>query len=105
MSAPSARYKRWEADACDQILEQTKGRYQTMTTPVLIKYQFLCKGDEWIDVDNAMTSINDMLQECRIIANDRLIKKGTFEILEGGKQWETQITIDPIVPYFNHGRL
>ena len=60
---------------------------------IRIDYVFYRKGKERQDVDNAICSINDVLQDAEIISDDANIRRGSFDIIPGGKEWYTVVRI------------
>ena len=91
---PSKAY----ADFCKYALVEllTVRRFfpKPIDTPVKIQYTFYQKGKLSQDGDNAMVSINDVLQEAGIIADDKLIKKWSGEIIGGQREWWTEIHLE-----------
>lgn len=88
----SKAWKEFEEDALKQLYQfRVKGNF---VDKVKITYTFYFKGKEWLDVDNAITGINDLLQASTIIRNDRDIKEGHFYIVEGCKEWKSEIDIE-----------
>jgi len=88
ISLPSKAYERFHEDALWQ-LKKVKERF---TGPVEVKYDFYQKGKLSQDVDNAITSINDVLQDAGIIDNDTHITEGYFR-KQSASNWWTIITI------------
>jgi Holliday junction resolvase RusA-like endonuclease len=66
------------------------------TGPVKIVYLFRRKGNYSQDVDNAICSINDILQDAGIIDDDKNIISGTFNVVQNNPEWSTLITIDSL---------
>lgn len=93
VSLPSLAYEAFRESALWQ-LKSCKTRY---TGPVVVTYYFKQKGRLNQDVDNAMASINDVLQESGIIADDKLITKGSFEKEGGYDDFETELKIEEMV--------
>lgn len=87
----SNAWKEFEADALRQLEEYRK--LDHFEGKVCIDYIFYYQGKSWLDVDNAITGINDLLQSSGIIRNDRDIKRGTFDIVEGCEEWKTELHI------------
>lgn len=63
------------------------------TEPVHVVYNFRIQGNYDIDVDNAMATINDALQESGVIDDDKNIISGSFSKKKNQKDWTTKITI------------
>lgn len=88
----SKAWKIFQDDALKQLFQyKNKGHFEG---PVRVNYSFFFKDKGWLDVDNAMSGINDLLQESQIIRNDRDIKKGCFSVTEGCPEWKTEIDIE-----------
>ena len=91
--APSTAYTRFEKYALEQLLPyRAKG---TFTGPIRVVYYFYQLGRLSQDVDNAMASINDVLQKSGIIDDDKNIKQGSFFICSADK-WFTEVVIESI---------
>ena len=106
-SAPSEAFEAYKVSAIRQIKNQTRKqiRYEVnlldtadligrvsapqklceVPPPYRVDYLFNVKGKGRIDVDNAMASINDILQEAGIIDDDTNILEGFFEKSMGQK--------------------
>lgn len=92
----SKAWKEFEEDALKQLLQfRAQGHF---ADKIKITYTFYFKGNQWLDVDNAVTGINDLLEDSTIIRNDRDIKEGHFFIIEGCKDWKTELEIDYVQP-------
>lgn len=91
--APSAAYERFKRDALLQL--RFRG-YKKILGDLQVHYYFTFKGKMWLDFDNAIASINDILTEAGIIEDDRRILKGTFSIEKGAKDWLTRLEITPL---------
>ena len=87
----SKAWKVFEEDALNQLLQYRNQDH--FEGKIRIDYVFYYKNKGWLDVDNAMTGINDLLQDSGIIRNDRDIKKGRFDIIEGVEDWKTELEI------------
>lgn len=64
--------------------------------PVRVKYAFELQGRQDIDADNAMASINDVLQLAGVLTNDKNIVAGSFEKIAGCKEHKTIVEIEEI---------
>lgn len=93
VSLPSKAYERFHEDALWQ-LKKIKIKF---TGRVHIQYIFYQKGKMRQDADNAIASINDVLQDAGIIKDDNNIVSGEFVKLGNCDAWETEITIKEIV--------
>ena len=60
---------------------------------VHIDYLFCTKGKQKIDIDNAMASINDILEDSQILKNDSLIKSTYARLEHGYQEWKTYVRI------------
>lgn len=89
VSLPSKAYLAFHDDALRQ-LKKVKERF---IGPVIIHYAFYQKGKMRQDVDNAIASINDVLQDARIIDDDANIIAGSFS-KRSASEWRTEITIE-----------
>jgi hypothetical protein len=65
---------------------------------VIIDYIFYKKGMNLLDIDNAICSVNDVLQheQIKIIDNDKQVMKGSFEFVPGCDKWVTEIVISEL---------
>lgn len=95
MNLPNKAYKAFEESALQQLKFNTMTT-PTITTPVWVAYEFNIKGKLDIDIDNAMASINDILQKSGIIEDDAQIVQGSFIKRRGQKDWETKISINEV---------
>lgn len=89
ISLPSKAYASFEKDALTQLLYVKRPQWEV---PVQVLYVFYQKGKLSQDVDNAMASINDIVQKAGIIVDDKQIRKGAFEVV-ASDHWETQVVI------------
>ena len=87
---PSAAYERFKRDA---LLQLRINGVKKVAGDVSISYNFYFKGKMWLDFDNAMASINDILTEAGVIDDDRNILSGSFSVTKGCKDWETILVI------------
>ena len=76
----------------ESALWQLKKVHTKFTGPISVSYMFIQKGKMKQDVDNAIASINDVLQDAGIIDDDVNIISGTFNKVSG-KDWKTIIGI------------
>lgn len=93
-SFPSKAYARFHTDAMVQLLQQ-KGAWKIkqFDQPVGINYLFKQKGNYKQDLDNAITSINDVLQDFGIITDDTLVHMITARKEAHATEWETCVKI------------
>lgn len=86
---PSAAYEAFHDYALLQI-----NRYRgSFTGPVHIQYIFYVKGKMRQDISNAIQSIDDILQDAGVIADDYDICEGKFCRVMGCKDWSTDLII------------
>lgn len=71
-SLPSKRYEVWARDAGLELNRAWRGR-PPLTGPVQVTALFYRTRDT-ADLDNLEASIGDLLQTCRVVANDRQIR-------------------------------
>jgi Holliday junction resolvase RusA-like endonuclease len=69
-SIPSKAYDEFKQQALEELMCQ---KPKDLPPPYRVSYLFLLKGKARIDLDNAVASINDVLQEARIIRDDGYI--------------------------------
>jgi len=85
----SKTYKDWQENALWQ-LKQYKERW---TGPIHIDYQFELKGKIDIDIDNAIVSSNDLLEDAGVIDNDKNVMSISANKFHGFKDFRTLIRI------------
>lgn len=99
INLPSAAHEEFKANALAELkklvngLNRSKPGFVMFTTPVFIYYTFFIKGQSVQDADNAIASINDVLQGAEIIRDDKLVISGGFVQLRGYKDWKTEVKI------------
>lgn len=79
-----------------QALYQLKAIKHKFTGPIAIDYVFYKKGRELQDIDNAICSINDVLQDAGIIDNDKNIFEGSFKFKFNNGDWKTEVSIQKL---------
>ena len=89
VSLPSEAFVRFENDALSQ-LKKCKEKH---TGAIHIDYSFYIKGRMDTDLDNLITSVNDVLQKAGIIENDRTILGIEAVKWMGQKDFKTEIYI------------
>jgi Holliday junction resolvase RusA-like endonuclease len=89
-SIPSKAYEQFKLEALQELMVQ---KPKDLTPPYRVSYVFFLKGKGNIDLDNAVVSINDVLQEARIIRDDGFIKMITAHKKEYQKENKTVIGI------------
>jgi len=90
IALPSAAYEKFKKEVGQQMLKYKRERF---TGKLYIDYFFFIKGKMRQDADNAMASINDLLQEFGIIEDDNNIEGGTFGKIHDCKEWKTEVII------------
>jgi Holliday junction resolvase RusA-like endonuclease len=92
VSLPSKAYEVFHESAMWQ-LKKVKAKF---VGPIAVTYNFVQKGKMHQDIDNAICSINDVLQDAGIIDDDDNIVSGSFN-KESGKDWKTTIEIVKLI--------
>ncbi len=87
---PSSAYETFKSKAVSQIKKQTFDFY---TEKIKVKYTFFLKGKLRIDIDNAIASINDILQDAGVIIDDNNIIELHAKKVNGSKECLTKIDI------------
>lgn len=90
---PSKAWKTFEKDALQQLQAYERPFF---SVPVRVNYKFSFKGNMSTDVDNAMGGINDILQMAGILADDKFVRRGDFDVITGCEDWKTELIITPI---------
>src|SRR5579872_2713280 len=93
---PSKAYVTFKKDAGKQLLQYQR---QLLKGKLFIRYVFYQKGKLRQDFDNAIGSINDILQDFNYIENDKDILTGEFEIVTNAKEWKTILEINTCKNY------
>ena len=93
VSLPSKAFMRFEKESLPQLYGLVKKPFDV---PVFVSYVFYQKGKYRQDLDNAICSIGDVLQEAGIILDDTLITMIAAEKIGGAKDWLTEINIEEI---------
>lgn len=97
MNLPSEAYDNFKAVAIPQIKQYMYDRdFHIFDKPVMVDYVFYRKGKLKQDVDNSISSINDIMQDAGLLLDDDLIQRGTFNRYSGCDDWKTEVTITPI---------
>ena len=93
-ATPSVAFKRFQNDALAQIIyeRQVPADWDKVGT-FDVAYIFHRKGKLSQDADNAMASVNDVLQVANVIDDDKNILSGSFCVLQGRSDWKTEIVI------------
>jgi Holliday junction resolvase RusA-like endonuclease len=86
---PSKAYKDFVQEAGKQLL--TIKKLSLKAREVLIDFEY--KGKLSLDIDNAASSILDLLMELRIIEDDKYIDILTIHVYRNKKDWNTAVTL------------
>ena len=89
-SIPSKAYEQFKEEALFELMGR---KPKDLPPPYKVYYCFYFTGMGTIDLDNAITSINDVLQEARIIGNDGLINQIIARKIPFSKENKTTISI------------
>ena len=90
ISLPSKAFENFKENALWQL---KKYKQKTPIEYADIEYIFYQKGNMEQDPDNAIASINDVLQDAGIIENDGKLLKGNWQIIRKSLDWSTKIKI------------
>ncbi len=104
---PSKAYEGFEKEAINQLIrlgltklsgfdEKRRPIYKSpvaISNKCAINYTFHLRGAGNQDGDNIQSGINDILQKAGILLNDRQMRKWSAEIIEGSKEWYTEVEI------------
>ena len=85
----SKQWQTFEKDALNQLL----GVSAKFTGNFRIDYKFSCYKGLSLDVDNAISGINDILQLAGIIDDDKNLTLGSFEKIPQCLEWKSEIEI------------
>lgn len=94
ISLPSKAYERFEREALPQLWGKI---LKPIAVPVFVSYVFHQKGNYKQDLDNAISSVCDVLQEAGILQDDTLIEMISAQKIMGAKEWSTEIHIEEII--------
>ncbi len=86
---PSKAYKNFVYEASQQLMQVKK--HSLKAKEILIDFEY--KGKLGLDIDNAASSILDLLMDTRIIEDDKYIDILTVHIYRNRKDWNTSITV------------
>lgn len=89
---PSVAYMKFKKDALLQLKKYKERHHKDIDVSYVLTY----KGKLWTDCDNAISGLNDILQDSGIIDDDRQIKSGTFIVKTGAKDWKSEIEISDL---------
>jgi Holliday junction resolvase RusA-like endonuclease len=86
---PSKAYKNFVYEASQQLMQVKK--HSLKAKEVLIDFEY--KGKLSLDIDNAASSILDLLMDTRIIEDDKYINKLLVKIFRGQEEWKIEIVV------------
>ena len=91
-TVPSEAHECFKNDCIQQI---SALKLPQLKPPYFIRYSFFLKGKLDIDIDNAITSLNDLLQDkmVHIIDNDKNIVEVHARKISGNKDFHTELEI------------
>jgi len=96
-SVPSAAFEWYKTDALASILpKRAKLKRECPKPPYSVRYVFRMKGAAATDLDNMVASINDILQDAGIIADDIDIEHIEAWKIPGCDRYETNISLDKL---------
>lgn len=90
VSLPSVGFERFRVQALDQLEKQG---CLPIKSPYEVHYLFSIKGKSRIDIDNMIASINDILQDCKVIDDDTNVLKVNAEKMLEAKDFSCQIRV------------
>lgn len=92
---PSIAYSRSRSDIMAQIFEQLKRipNEPIFSRAMSVHTEFYIPGNLKVDADNLHTSILDILQESKVIDDDKYILEGSYEKHPGADAWKCEIVI------------
>ncbi len=100
VSLPSEAYIKFESNALSQLLPMG---LKTMTEPLGIIAHFKTKGKYRQDLDNALSSIFDVLTKAKVIQDDDLIKEAHVTTECGYDEFSTEIVLTDDLAVFKKG--
>jgi len=86
----SEAWKKFEEYALQQLLSYKKYHFKDH---IQADYSLFFKGKMFVDFENAIAGLNDVLQASGIIDNDRNIRIGSFKIIEDCEDWMSIIEL------------
>jgi Holliday junction resolvase RusA-like endonuclease len=86
------RFKQFE----EKMLWQLKNYKEKYKGMVYISYTFKIKGNYRLDVDNAVVTVNDLLEKAGVIEDDNLVVSGEFAKYQGHDSWATLVEIEEL---------
>lgn len=95
----SKAYRNFEAEVVELLTNQTIGKHLPLKAPYGVSYVFKMKGEGATDLDNMISSVNDIMQKVGIIDDDKNIMKHLepTEKVIGADSYEAIITVEEIV--------
>jgi Holliday junction resolvase RusA-like endonuclease len=92
MSLPSKAYEEFREKAMWEMREQNV--VKNIMPPYRITYVFRIKGNLNIDIDNAMASINDVLEDYGVIEDDKMVVSTRAIKRSGYKDWGVLLHVE-----------
>lgn len=91
----SKPFQKFEKSAIKQLRQQLSqhGIIEALNGDLTVEYSFYIKGKYNQDICNAITSINDILEDAEVIYNDSMINRVTATKKRGCKDFYTDIII------------
>lgn len=95
----SKAYRNFESEVIDLLTKQTTGKNLPLKPPYAVSYVFRMKGNGATDLDNMISSVNDIMQKLGIIDDDKNIMKHLepTEKVIGADSYEAIITVEEMV--------
>ena len=95
---PSDAFRRFQQHAVAELKKvRSTTKCGTITDKVALRLIFYQKGRMHQDIDNAVSSILDVLQEAKIIKDDDQVVSVSCEKWGGYKNWVTFISLEPVI--------
>lgn len=94
VSLPSKAHEVWSRDAGFAVNRAWRGR-PSLKGPVQVTATFYMRQDA--DCDNLCASLGDLLEDCRVVADDRLITLWVAQTVVDKKRPRVEVTIQALV--------
>lgn len=86
----SSAWKTFESSALSQLSLYSSAQYRN---EFYVDYEFHFKGNMSVDIDDAISGINDILELAGIIDNDKNIAGGKYRRIKNQGEWKTIVNI------------
>lgn len=111
VSLPSKAYEKFEKETIKKFLDDGiitvsgvsdkrepiyASKIGSFSEKVFIDYKFHLRGLGNQDGDNIQAGINDILELAGFLTNDRNMREWHGKIIEGAKDWVTEVEIIPL---------